>query len=370
VPLYAAEVRGVAALDSFWNGIEVLEPAETTHSQGPPDEPEDAPPLPENPRVEGSVECPSRATTLLLFAGKGGVGKTTLACATAIQLAREQTGEKTLLFSADPAHSLSDCLGVNVGSSPTPVCPGLDAVEIDADKEFSSLKHQYSQELEHFLSRTTNLDLTFDREVLERMLDLSPPGLDEAMALNRLMKNLAAGHYDRIILDTAPTGHLIRLLELPEIIDQWIKVLFDLFLKYRQVFRLPQTSARLVEISKSLKALRALLHDPNRSTLYIVTILTEMALAETTDLTSACKGMGINTPVLFINLVTPNSDCALCSAVSQRESRVKEKFQRAFRGRRLVLIYRHAEPQGLYHLGALGQALYQTQHAESASGAR
>lgn len=367
VPLYAEEVRGVAALDSFWNGATPLEAAEIISPPGPADECKDFFPLaPEYHAIEGTAEYPSHATTLLLFAGKGGVGKTTLACATAIRLAREQPGENILLFSADPAHSLSDCLGMNIGSSPTPVCPGLAAVEIDADKEFSTLKRQYRQELEKFWSRSTHLDLAFDRNVLERMLDLSPPGLDEAMALTRLMELLAGGRHDRIILDAAPTGHLIRLLELPEMIDQWLKVFFGLFLKYRQVFRLTRTLARLVEISKSLKALRALLHDPKRSALYIVTILTEMALAETADLADAVKSMGIDNPTMFINLATPDRDCVLCSAVHGRESRMKKKFQQAFRGRRVVLIYRQAEPRGLEHLGALGQALYQTQRTGAA----
>ena len=365
VPLYAEEVRGAAALNSFWNSVEVLEMVEPSHPQGLVEKRKDVPALlSENTRVEEAAEYPPRGTVLLLFAGKGGVGKTTLACATAIRLAQERPEEKILLFSADPAHSLSDCLGVNVGSSPTPVCPGLAAVEIDADKEFSILKHQYSQELELFWSQSTHLDLIYDREALERMLDLSPPGLDEAMALTWLTESLASGRYDRIILDAAPTGHLIRLLELPEMIDQWIKVLFHLFLKYRQIFRLPRTSARLVEISRSLKALRALLHNPNRSALYLVTILTEMAFAETVDLAEACKRMGISKPALFINLVTPDADCALCSAVNRRESLVKEKYQQAFLDQRLTLIYRQVEPQGLYRLGTLGQALYQPEHGE------
>jgi arsenite-transporting ATPase len=367
VPLYATEVRGVTALDSFWNGATVLEVAQATHPQGPAKEWNDLSSLlSENPRIEGAAEHPSPKTTLMLFAGKGGVGKTTLACATAIQLARERLGERILLFSVDPAHSLSDCLGLDIGSSPTPVCPGLAAVEIDADKEFSTLKRQYRKEIEHLLSRSAHLDLAFDREVLERMFDLSPPGLDEAMALTRLMEILAAGQHDRIIVDAAPTGHLIRLLELPEMIDQWLKVFFRLFLKYRQIFRLPRTSARMVEISKGLKALRSLLHNPERSSLYIVTILTEMAFAETTDLADACKNMGIDNPVMFINLATPDSDCALCSAIYQRESRVKEKFKQAFGDRRLALIYRQTEPRGLEHLGALGQAMYQAQYGGTA----
>jgi hypothetical protein len=89
-----------------------------------------------------------------------------------------------------------------------------------------------------------------------------------------------------------------------------------------------------------------------------------MAFAETADLAETCKRMGISKPVLFINLVTPDADCALCSAVNRRESLVKEKYQQAFLDQRLTLIYRQVEPQGLYRLGTLGQALYQPEHGE------
>jgi arsenite-transporting ATPase len=310
-----------------------------------------------------SVEAPavpvSAEVTLLLFAGKGGVGKTTLACATALGLARDLPGREVLLFSADPAHSLSDCLGLKIGARPTGLAPGLTALEINAQAEFDSLKRQYQQELEEFLgSVLPNLDLQFDREVMERILDLSPPGLDEIMALTRVMEFLIQGSYDLLILDSAPTGHLIRLLELPELIDQWLKVFFGLFLKYKEIFRLPQISQRLVKMSKDLKFLRTLLGDPKRSALYAVSILTEMAFQETADLMAACDRIGVQVPVLFLNLATPASPCPLCSALYQRESQVKEKFKRAFPGVRQTLVYGQGEPRGLDRLQNLGAALY------------
>ena len=116
------------------------------------------------------------------------------------------------------------------------------------------------------------------------MLDLSPPGLDEIIALVRAMEFLEAGRYDIFILDSAPTGHLLRLLELPELIDQWLKTFFGLLLKYKLTFRFPSLSQQLVKISRNLKLLRNLWRDPARAALYAVSILTEMAFQETCDL--------------------------------------------------------------------------------------
>ncbi|MBU1205731.1 MAG: ArsA family ATPase [Proteobacteria bacterium] len=350
IPVYPVEVRGIESLDMFWGSVEKL-------TEETPIDPKTSVDL--APWVTAAAPYPSPETTLLLFAGKGGVGKTTLACATAVRLAHDLKGKQVLLFSTDPAHSLSACLDVPIGPKPTRLSPGLTAMEIDAQAEFDSLKMQYQKELGRFLeSVLPNLDFTFDREVMEKILDLSPPGLDEVMALTRIMEFLAQGNYSVFILDSAPTGHLIRFLELPELIDQWLRVFFGLFLKYKRVFRLPKISQRLVQMSKDLKHLRTLLKDPSRSALYAVSILTEMALQETQDLVEACDRMGISTPVLFLNLATSASECPLCSALGLQEAQVKEKFRQQFPGKHQTIIYRQAEPRGREQLEKLGQSLY------------
>ena len=357
VPLYAEEVRGRKALESFWDGVGQI-------TQAPPAE--RAPSAVQALRVEASVQGPPPEATLLIFAGKGGVGKTTLACATALQLARNNSGKDVLLFSTGPAHSLSACLEMEIDSQPRVVMSGLTAMEIDSQAEFEALKKQYAGDIETFLeSVSSNFDLTFDREVLERILDLSPPGLDEVMALTRVMALLASGRHDVLVLDCAATGHLIRLLELPEIIDQWLKVFFDLFLKYRQIFRLTKFSQELVTMSKNLKRLRELLRNPARATLYAVSIPTDMALEETRDLVAACERLRISVPGVFLNLVTPLSDCDLCSALYRRESLVQNKFQQSLSGRDIAVVYRRGEIRGLGRLGELGKALYQGARAES-----
>ena len=245
---------------------------------------------------------------------------------------------------------------------------GLTAMEIDSQAEFEALKKEYAGDIEKFLeSVSSNFDLTFDREVLERILDLSPPGLDEVMALTRVMALLASGSYDVLVLDSASTGHLIRLLELPEIIDQWLKVFFDLFLKYQQVFRLAKFTQELVTMSKNLKRLRGLLSNPAKAALYAVSIPTDMAFEETRDLVAACERLHISVAGLFLNLVTPLSDCDLCSALHRRESLVRNKFQQSLPNRNVTVVYRRGEIRGLDRLEELGKALYQCTRAASSA---
>ncbi len=359
VPMYPEEIRGSGPLDTFWEGVFSL-----AHLKSLPAMPltaADAGGGKSNghPRVEDSGNLPAPEKRLLIFAGKGGVGKTTLACATALRMARDPEGAEVLLFSTDPAHSLSDCLNAPIGPAPTRLAPGLTAIEIDAQAEFEALKKQYTEELERFFGAiSANLDLTFDREVMERVMDLSPPGLDEVMALTAAMGFLAQGQYHVFILDSAPTGHLLRLLETPELIEQWLKVVFNLFLKYKNVFRLPKILQRLIQISKNLKLLRATLRDSGQSAIYAVTHLTEMAYQETNDLVTACERMGVSVEMLFLNQATPAAECPLCSALRRGEARVKEELQRRYSVTPQTLIYHLDEPRGLQRLGELGEVLY------------
>ena len=348
-PLYPKEVLG-GGLQGFWKGAWELTTASLTFMDRS---------LEQGVTVESPAEMPSEETSLIIFAGKGGVGKTTLASATALHLAKSIHGKEILLFSADPAHSLSDCLNMKIGPDPIRVAPGLSAMEVDAQAEFDSLNKEYQKELKHFLSAALpNLDLTFDREVMERILSLSPPGLDEIMALTLVMDLLSRGRYDLLVLDAAPTGHLLRLLELPEIIDTWLKAFFRLFLKYKQVFHLPKISQRLIKMSKDLKGMRSILHDPGKSALYGVSILTEMAFAETKDLVSKCTELGIAMPVLFLNLATPDSDCPLCSQISEREDRLRDIYRQTFPRIHQTLVYRGGESRGIQSLEGLGDRLY------------
>jgi arsenite/tail-anchored protein-transporting ATPase len=356
LPLCPEETRG-AVLETLWNKKTAVDFTPAGHRSHSPEL---------SPWVEAPLPCPSSSIAFLIFAGKGGVGKTTLSCATALHLTRAFPDKKILLFSTDPAHSLSACLETFIGPRPVRLSQGLSAMEIDAPGEFAAWKGLYREDLKNFLAVSLeHLDIPFDRIVMERILDLSPPGLDEIMALIKAMEFLEEGGYDFFILDSAPTGHLFRLLELPELIDKWLKTFFGLFLKYRLTFRFPDLSQRLVKISRELKLLRKLWKDATKTAVYVVTILTEMGFQETIDLLAVCTRLTVPTPVLLLNQVTPAWNCPLCNAINRREMLIKDKFQQVLANRHQAVIYRQSTPRGLKKLSELGQTLYMPRMMES-----
>ena len=357
IPLYAREILGEALMKIFWQGsFEVATEVPAREQSGNAVPVSGSRPI----YVENPAPWPSDHLNLLIFAGKGGVGKTTLACATACGLAAHQEKHQVLIFSTDPAHSLSQCFNTPIGPAPVRLSSRLSAVEINASEDFNALKKAYEDELETFLTEfSSNLDLTFDQQVMEQLMALAPPGLDEVMALNMAMTFLSRGSYDLLILDSAPTGHLLRLLQTPQLMDQWLKVVFNLLLKYKKFFRLPKLAAKLVEMSKSLKMLRRTLSDSEKSALYAVSILNRMAHEETTDLISACSEMKINVPVLFLNMATPPSQCPLCAAVCDRETRIKAQFFADYPDLIQPVVHRNEmELQGRAILEKLAAAMY------------
>ena len=350
VPFFVKEPNGIHSLSALWESVT---------------------PISEVPRKAAVPTMVSQSfhgdqsghllphTRLTFFIGKGGVGKTTLACATAVQLASESPKREVMLFSLDPAHSLSACLQVKVGPKPRKIAPHLTAVEIDPDSEFQALRQQARADVERFLqSALSNIDLAFDREVLERIVDLSPPGLDEIVALTHAMDLAGADRYDHLVVDAAPSGHFIRFMELPDLITEWLKVIFGVLLKYRNIFGLPSFSRRLVKLSRSIKALAAELRDPARSSLYVVTIPTEIAFEETRDLVATCLAMGFRIPGMFINLAAPPSDCVICSSLHTMEAGVIAEYERAFPEMKKITVYDGRSVLGLGALEQLGNRLY------------
>jgi arsenite-transporting ATPase len=352
LPMAAAEPRGPLLYD-LWQSVYMVDfdAKESTHS-----EKEHKPPF----VVITPLEPPAETLRVILFAGKGGVGKTTTACATALRVHHDHSEKRVLLFSTDPAHSLSDCLCMPINSIPTKVVDNLDAQEINAEANFASIRHKFSEELDTFLKQALqNLDLTFDREVMEHLLDLAPPGLDEIMALTEIMDHIDHGIYDVIVVDAAPIGHLLRLLEMPELIRDWLKLFFNLLLKYRDVMRLPYLSGRLVALSRGLKGLQSLLQDPEKTGVYVVTIPTELAIDKTIGMVSSLQQVGVQLQGLLMNQITPINTCDFCQSKSSREATQIERARNIFSDQPQAGIYKHINPSGITMLASLGNSLYQ-----------
>ncbi|WP_043528633.1 ArsA family ATPase [Litchfieldella xinjiangensis] len=153
---------------------------------------------------------------LLWVGGKGGVGKTTIAAALAVLAARD--GRRVLLISTDPAHSLGDVFDQSLGDRARRLLPGLDAMEIDPDSEVDAHLSRVTEQMRRFAAPTMMAEL-------ERQMRLTrqSPGTQEAALLERLARLMVseAEEYDLVIFDTAPTGHTLRLLSLPEAMAAW-----------------------------------------------------------------------------------------------------------------------------------------------------
>jgi arsenite-transporting ATPase len=352
LPMVAVEPRGRLLYD-LWQHVKMVDfdAKEPTYSEA-----DHNPPF----LVLKPLEPPAETLRVILFAGKGGVGKTTAACATALRMHHDHSDKRVLLFSTDPAHSLSDCLSIPINSIPTKVVDNLDAQEINAEANFGSIRDEFSEELDTFLKQALqNLDLTFDREVMEHLLDLAPPGLDEIMALTEIMDHIDHGIYDVIVVDAAPIGHLLRLLEMPELISDWLKLFFKLLLKYRDVMRLPNLSARLVALSRGLKGLQRLLQNPEKTGAYVVTIPTELSIDKSISMVSSLQQVGVRLQGLLMNQMTPINMCDFCQFRSSREATQIDRARNAFSDLPQAGIYKHVNPSGVNMLASLGNSLYQ-----------
>ena len=331
------------------------------------------------PELQNHLPVPGPATRFLLFGGKGGVGKTTLASATALSLSDIYPEKRIVLFSTDPAHSLSDCLDSGVGDKGLFLKKNLFVQEMEAEKEYQTLKHLYAEEikdlLSSFIKKDSSVSIAFEKEIMESFIDTIPPGIDEVMAISKIIDYVDKESFDIFVLDTAPTGHLIRFLEMPELALEWLKFFFNLFLKYKQSFRMPKMSAFLVDLSKKIKKLLTMLRDRERSLFIPIAIPTDMACEETKDLVEAIRRMKIPIQYGILNMVHPAQrennaliECPLCTNRVAYEKTMHGIFRTLFSPESLYVIQKQEkEIVGIGALQRLGAELYAVEQPNAAS---
>jgi arsenite-transporting ATPase len=159
------------------------------------------------------------APRTILYTGKGGVGKTSVAAATARRCAA--AGLRTVVMSTDPAHSLSDSLEVELGSSPVPCGDGLWGQEVQAQEEME----RHWEAVQDWMG-----DMLVERGIDRIAADelTVPPGMDELFSLLQIKRHHETGDYDAIVVDCAPTGETLRLLSFPDVASWWLEKVFPI----------------------------------------------------------------------------------------------------------------------------------------------
>jgi arsenite-transporting ATPase len=267
--------------------------------------------------------------------GKGGVGKTTMAAALAMSQAAR--GHRTLVVSTDPAHSLGDVLGAALGEEPAEVAPGLWAAEVSGEAQARRRVAEITEDAESALPREV---LPAVRRHLARAVD--SPGTVEAALLDRLtaLVEQVGSDWDRLVVDSAPTGHMVRLLSLPALLTPWVEGLARQRERTRTVDRmaagmlgraedtpdplLERLHARRVRLEWMRTRLRedALVH--------LVLVPEHLPLAETLRAADTLTGAGMRLGTLIVNRVVPDGETGVLAGRLGQQAEVLRVLRERF----------------------------------------
>lgn len=278
---------------------------------------------------------------IVLFGGKGGVGKTT--CAAAWALLASERGKRVLLVSTDPAHSTGDILGARLGPQEIRLTEHLWALDIDPEREAAA----HIESVRRELLRTAPEHL---RGEMERQVDMArvSPGAEEAALFDRIADIVIAQQddWDVVVFDTAPTGHTLRLLALPELLQAWLDGLLDRRRRVNQLADLwRQMAARgapdeetddpverlLTARRRKFYQVRERLLDADRSTFVFVMLAERLPILETAKALEVLAKYGVPVGGLIVNRILPeHATDPFLAARKVQERRYIEEIDRTF----------------------------------------
>jgi len=294
---------------------------------------------------------------MVMFGGKGGVGKTTCASSSAIWAAEH--GRNTLIISTDPAHSLGDSLGVDLPPGEPKQIPGIDnltALEINPKANISEFRGLTNIDPIEEMGMPDIMGGMPLMEDLQELTSMNPPGIDEALALLKMLEFVETEHnYDLIIFDTAPTGHTLRFLSLPETLSGWIGKLIKMRIKFGNMFgaikriftreeKNDDNSLKILErLNNSILNARDDLTNPLKNSFVIVMIPEEMAITETGRLLNELIKNNIPVSNIVVNQLyqDPSDLCNFCRARREMQQRNLIKIREIFNeklGKNLIEI--------------------------------
>jgi arsenite-transporting ATPase len=243
-------------------------------------------------------------TRVTFLAGKGGVGKTTCASSIALQLARTK---KTTVISVDPAHTLRDVFAREKPPA------NLTVETIDTREKWRRFRDTLGEEIERAVAALTpgkNFTVAYDTEAMRKLVEIAPPGADELFAIDRLAELIADESVEAIVVDTAPTGHFLRLLDLPRTAGEWVREFMRILLRYRDVVPAGSLGEELLRASRALHSVEEALRSTDAQVL-VVTRPERIVVAESRRLINEVQRRGMQLGGVIANYVTPanGDDC-------------------------------------------------------------
>jgi arsenite-transporting ATPase len=243
---------------------------------------------------------------VLMFGGKGGVGKTTSSAATALHYA--QAGRKTLIISSDLTPSLSDIFEAEIGPTEKSV-PGVEnlhALEIDPDEVMRRWKIKFGPEV--YQAAAALVDLPYDEVVDYAAM---APGIQEEFMLDYILEHIRGGRYDLIVWDTAPAGDTLRLLGLPGRFIEHLRVAPRIYLGVQDTLKLSKTP--FLEIIESWKELARqttdFFSDPTNVEFIMVTIPEALGVYQSRRVIGELAAHGLDVRYMIVNDVIVDADC-------------------------------------------------------------
>ena len=309
-------------------------------------------------------------TTFVFVGGKGGVGKTSVSASTALGLARN--GKKTLLVSTDPAHSLSDSLEMYIGPYPKFITENLWGMEIDPDVAMEEKQREIDAR-----KTLTDKNTAMGLDLLSDQMDLasSAPGADETAAFELFMRiiNNDSDDYDMVVFDTAPTGHTLRLLSFPDLMESWVGRMMKAKAKLGEAANkiksiIPfmdvdeqQTAAELEQTKKDVEKAKKILSDPERTTFKMVVIPEEMSIYESERAIESLNKFDMTTDGIIVNQVMPDiDDCDFCHSRYKLQQKRLALINQKFSDKEItqVPLFKD-EVKGIDKLTKFGDILYE-----------
>ncbi len=288
--------------------------------------------------------------SFVCYGGKGGVGKTTLAAATG--LAAAQRGAKTLVVSTDPAHSLADAFDVEPAESRTEVDANLWIEELSP----AAGEAAYRALVDALAAELRSVGIRLDDEEIEQLFTAGViPGSDELAAIETLAAHSTDTEFDRIVIDTAPTGHTLRLLELPAVLRETVAAADSLRGQLRRTVDTARSAMfgpaylfgrnrddgdEFEAMAGRMEGVRKLLTDSERVDFRVVCLPESMAVAETARLVEQLETAGVPIETVVVNRVLTDADpdCQRCQSTAAAHREQLDRLADALADYRLVRL--------------------------------